>query len=85
MQNMLNGQNTTFEWPKRVAKVIFLRPKRKTKTTFINLITPLNLRKITFTTRFGQNWWIPTAARRTELMDSHSRLVAVFVKSGFPQ
>ena len=25
MQNMKNGQNTTFEWPKRVAKVIFLR------------------------------------------------------------
>ena len=29
--------------------------------------------------------WIPTAARRPELMDSHSRLVAEFVKSGFPQ
>ena len=25
MQNMSNSQNTTFEWPKRVAKVFFLR------------------------------------------------------------
>ena len=31
----------------------FQCPKRKTKTTFIDLITPLNLEKITFATRFG--------------------------------
>ena len=30
-------------------------PKRKKETTFIDLITPLNLRKITFATRFVQS------------------------------
>ena len=37
MQNMSYGQNTTFEWPKRVAKVIF--PRFRGVITYIKVVS----------------------------------------------